>query len=125
VNVVDASAWLEYFADGPNAAFFAPAIEATGELVVPSMVLHKVFRRILQERSEGEALQAAAVMHQGRLVDLDGPLALAAAKLSAEAKLPTGESIVLATARRHGAVLWTQEKDLEGHPDVRYRARRR
>jgi len=125
VNVVDASAWLEYFADGPNAAFFAPAIEATGELVVPSMVLHKVFRRILQERSEGEALQAAAVMHQGRLVDLDGPLALAAAKLSAEAKLPTCESIVLATARRHGAVRWTQAKDLEGHPDVRYRARRR
>lgn len=125
MNVVDTPAWLEYFAEGPNAGFFAPAIEATADLLVPTVVLQKVFRRILQDRGEGEALQAAAVLHQGRMVDLDAALALAAAKLSAQTGLPSGESIVLATARRFGALVWTTEKALDGHPDVRYRSRRR
>jgi hypothetical protein len=29
MNVVDSSAWLEYFANGPNASFFAKPIEDT------------------------------------------------------------------------------------------------
>jgi hypothetical protein len=35
VNVVDSSGWLEYFADGPNADFFAAAVESSDALVVP------------------------------------------------------------------------------------------
>ena len=80
MNVVDSSGWLEYFADGPNADFFAPAIEATSELVVPAISVYEVFKRILQQRSEGEALQAVAVMLRGRVVDLDVQLALTAAR---------------------------------------------
>jgi len=64
-------------------------------------------------------------MQQGQVVDLDAPLALAAAKLSADSKLPLADSVVLATARRHEATLWTQDADFEGLPDVRYRARPR
>jgi toxin FitB len=125
VNVVDSSAWLEYFADGPNAGAFAPPIQATAELVVPSITLFEVFKRVYQQRGEGPALQAVAVMEQGQVIDLDGPLALAAAKLSADTKLPLADSVVLATARRHEATLWTQDADFEGLPDVRYRAKPR
>lgn len=71
MNVVDSSAWLEYFAGRPNAAFFAPAIEDTVRLVVPTLSLYEVFKRILQQRSEGDALQAIAVMQQGTVVELD------------------------------------------------------
>jgi predicted nucleic acid-binding protein len=53
MNVVDSSAWLEYFANGSNASFFAPAIERTEELLVPSLVLYEVFKRVLQQRDEG------------------------------------------------------------------------
>jgi len=123
VNVIDSSAWLEYFADGPNAGVFAPAIQSTAELVVPSITLFEVFKRVYQQRGEGPALQAVALMQQGQIVDLDAPLALAASKLSADAKLPLADSIVLATARRHEATLWTQDADFEGLPGVRYRAK--
>jgi len=123
VNVVDSSAWLEYFADGPNATAFAPPIQATSDLVVPSITLLEVFKRVYQQRGEGPALQAVALMQQGRVVDLDGPLALAAAKVSADAKLPLADSVVLATARQFDATLWTQDADFEGLPGVRFRAK--
>jgi predicted nucleic acid-binding protein len=71
MNVVDSSGWLEYFAEGPNAELFAPAIENTAEIVVPSISVYEIFKRILQQRNEHYALQAAAVMTQGRVVELD------------------------------------------------------
>jgi predicted nucleic acid-binding protein len=125
VNVVDSSAWLEYFADGPNAGFFAPAIEATEELIVPSIVLLEVFKRLLQQRSESEALQAAAIMRQGKIVDLDGALALSAAKAGVTSKLPLADSIILATARRFDATVWTQDKDFDCLPGVKYRSKKK
>ncbi len=125
MNVVDSSAWLEYFADGPNATVFAPPIQATAELVVPSITLLEVFKRVYQQRGEGPALQAIALMQQGRVIDLDAPLALAAAKLGADSKLPLADSVVLATARQLEATLWTQDSDFEGLEGVRYRAKPR
>jgi predicted nucleic acid-binding protein len=124
MNVVDSSAWLEYFANGSNAGFFAGAIEATDELVVPSLTLYEVFKRVLQQRGENDALQAVAVMQQGIVVDLDARLALSAARISLQIKLPMADSIVLAAAREYGATLWTQDADLEGLPAVQYRKKK-
>jgi predicted nucleic acid-binding protein len=120
MNIVDSSGWLEYFAEGPNAAFFAPAITKTGELIVPTVSLYEVFKRVYQQRGESEALVAVALMEQGALVDLDATIALGAARISVEMKLPMADSIMLATARHAGAVLWTQDADFEGIDDVRY-----
>jgi predicted nucleic acid-binding protein len=124
MNVVDSSAWLEYFADGSNAAFFARPIEATGELLVPTLTIYEVFKRVLQQREEGEALRAVAVMQQGSVVDLDARLALSAARISLATRMPLADSVVLATARLHDALLWTQDGGFEGLPGVRYRSRR-
>jgi len=121
VNVVDSSAWLEYFANGPNAGFFARAIEKTSDLLVPSLALYEVFKRVLQQRDEGAALQVVAVMQQGTVIDLDAPLAIAAAQLSIEHRLPLSDSVILATARAQAAVLWTQDADFKGMPGVEYR----
>lgn len=123
MNVVDSSAWLEYFADGPNADFFAPAVEAVDRLLVPAVCCFEVFKKILRERGEDEALQAAALMRQGRVVPLDEGLALEAAKLSMIKKLPMADSIVLATAWSHRAVLWTQDADFEGMDSVQFKRR--
>lgn len=120
MNVVDSSGWLEYFADGKNASFFAPAIEDTARLVVPTLSLFEVFKRILQQRGDPPALQAVALMHQGRIVDLDTTLALAAARVSAVERLPLADSVMLATARAFGATLWTQDADFAGRAGVRY-----
>lgn len=123
MNVVDSSGWLEYFADAPNADFFAPAILDTARLLVPTISLLEVFKRVYQQRDENAALSAVALMRQGRTIDLDTELALAAGKLGHDCKLPLADSVILATARRHGATLWTQDADFEGLDDVRYVAK--
>jgi len=124
VNVVDSSGWLEYLADGPNAAFFAPAIERSADLLVPTLSIFEVFNRVLVQREESQALQSIALMHQGHVIDLTASLALDAARLSRSARLPMTDSIMLATARAHGATLWTQDSDFEGLPDVRFQQAR-
>lgn len=124
MNVVDSSAWLEYFASGPNAGFFAKAIEDTQQLIVPTLSLFEVFKRVLEQRGEGDALQAVAVMRQGMVVDLDGAIVLRGAKLSLEYRLPMADSIILATARSYDATLWTQDADFKNLLGVQYRARR-
>lgn len=124
MNLVDSSGWLEYFADGPNAAFFAPPIEATRELLVPTLSLYEVFKRVLQQRGEDQALQAVALMQQGQIVDLTATIALSAAKASIERRLPMADSMMLATAQAHGAVFWTQDADFDGVEGVKYVARK-
>jgi predicted nucleic acid-binding protein len=120
VNVVDSSGWLEYLVDGPNADFFMEPIEETGELVVPSISILEVFKWVLRERGEGDALQAAALMQQGHVVKLDAVLAIGAAKLGHDLKLPLADSVMLATAQAYKADLWTQDAHFEGIPGVRY-----
>jgi len=124
MNVVDSSAWLEYFANGPNAGFFAKPIQDTQRLIVPTLSLFEVFKRVLEQRGEGDALQAVAIMKQGMVIDLDASIALRAAKLSVEHRLPMADSMILATARSHDATLWTQDADFEDLVGVQYRARR-
>ena len=124
MNLVDSSGWLEYFADGADAVFFAPATEDVAKLVVPTIGLLEVFKRVLQQRSETEALRAVAMMKQGNVVDLDAELALTAAKLGRDLGLPPADSVIHATARKLDATLWTQDKDFEGLEHVRYVARK-
>lgn len=120
MNLVDSSGWLEYFTEGPNAAAFARPIHATARLVVPSISLFEVFKRVMTQRGEDLALEAVALMRQGKVVPLDDALALEAARLSVDHHLPMADSIILATARAHGATLWTQDADFKDLPDVRY-----
>jgi toxin FitB len=120
MNVVDSSGWLEYFADAPNADFFAPAIENASELVVPSLSIYEVFKRVLQQRGEDDALQAVGVMAQGLIVDLNMEIAINAAKISVELRLPMADSIILATARAYSATFWTQDADFRNIEGVQY-----
>jgi toxin FitB len=122
MNVVDSSAWLEYFSGGPNADYFADAIEQTDELIVPTITLYEVLKKIILQRGEDVALQAIAVMHSGRFIDLDASIATRAAKISVEYRLPMADSVILATTWTVGGTLWTQDADFEGIDGVRYRA---
>lgn len=123
MNVVDSSGWLEYFGNGSNADFFAGPLADTEKLIVPALSVFEVFKRVLLRRDEAAALQAAALMQQGRVVPLDAAGAMAAAKLSFDLKLPMADSIILATARQFNATLWSQDADFEGLPGVRYVAK--
>ena len=120
MNVVDSSGWLEYFGKGPNCEFFAPAIEASDQLVVPTIGLYEVYKRIVLQRDEEDALSAIGWMTVGLVADLTQEIALIAADLSIEHKLPMADSIMLATARANNATLWTQDEHFKDLPDVKY-----
>lgn len=120
MNVVDSSAWLEYFADAPNAEHFAKVIEEPEQLLVPSITLLEVFKRISQQRDESTALQYVAVMRQSAVVELDADLALHAGVLGLRHKLPLADSIIYATAQVADAWVWTQDADFEGLPGVKF-----
>jgi predicted nucleic acid-binding protein len=124
MNVVDSSAWLEYFAGGPNADYFAKAIEDVGRLVVPSITIYEVFKKVLLEKGEESALQVVAQMKTGHLVEIEEDLAIDAARLSVSYKLPMADSFILATARSHDAWVWTQDVDFKGLDKVNFRARK-
>src|ERR1700730_9218290 len=109
MNVVDSSGWLEYFANAPNAQFFASAIEAGKDLVIPVITLFEVYKRVAQQRGPDDAMTVVGLMaQQGDIANLTGSLALSAAELSVRLKLPMAVSLILATAEEYRATLYTQ-----------------
>lgn len=120
MNLVDSSGWLEYFSNGSYADIFIPIIKNPSELIVSSINIYEVFKRLLHQSGEQTALQAAAAMQQARVVPVDETLALNAAKLSIDLKIPMAESMLLATAQQEGAVFWTMDEHFKGLPGVQY-----
>lgn len=125
MNVVDSSGWLEYFTGGPNARHFALPIQALPELLVPTLCMYEVFKRLLATAGEEAALQALGVMALGHEVDLTRLIAVEAAQISLALKLAMADSIILASARAHQAVLWTQDEHFKAVAGVRYFEKRR
>jgi predicted nucleic acid-binding protein len=120
MNIVDSSGWLAYFADEPNAKHFLIPLEDTPSLVVPAVTIYEVFKVVLRESSENEALQAAAAMQKGIIANLTAQLAITASKLSLEHSLPMAGSIILATAKTFEAIIWTQDSDFKNISGVKY-----
>ena len=120
MNVVDSSGWLAYFADEPNARHFLAPLSDPASLVVPTVTIYEVFKVILRESGENDALLAAMAMQKGTFVDLTVSLAIAASKLSLEHDLPMADSIILATAREFGATIWTQDSDFHSMNNVKH-----
>lgn len=123
MNVVDSSAWLEFFADGPNAGEFANPLADRESLIVPTISIYEVFKVVYRQRGEDAALQATALMQQGKTVELSPSLAMMAARTSLELAIPMADSIILTTARLHDAVLWTQDEHFCSIPGVRFIAK--
>ena len=120
MNIIDSSGWLEYFSDGPNANHYIPPLNDPSSLIVPVITIYEVFKVVLRESAENEALQAVAAMQKGNIIDLNVNLAMDASKLSLKHNLPMADSIILATARAHNCVIWTQDSDFQDIENVNY-----
>jgi len=120
MNLVDSSGWLEYFVDGPNAKHFLSPLKDSGSLVVPVVVIYEVFKVVFRERGGDAAMQAFAAMQKGEIVDMTPSLAIAAARISLKQRLPMADSMILAAAEAHGAVIWTQDSHFKDLPGVKY-----
>lgn len=119
-SVVDSSGWIEFFTNGTNASSFEEPILATAELIVPSITIFEVYRWVLREVGEKEALIVTSAMRQGSVVNLDASLATSAADLAHRMKLPMADGIIWTTARQFGATVYTQDADLAGFDSVLY-----
>jgi toxin FitB len=120
LNLVDSSGWLEYFTNGKNAGRFANAIENTEELIVSSLNIYEVFKKVISERDEDSALEAVAVMQQANVKEVTSSIAMQAAKFSHIFKIPLADSVIYITARENNAVVWTQDADFKGMEGVNY-----
>ena len=120
MNVIDSSCWLESFADNPGAERFVAAVQDIPKLIVPSVTLYEVFRHILRERGNDDACRATGYMRQGQVIDLTAEIALSAARLGHQLKLPVADAIILATAMEYDATLWTQDEHFQGIQGVKY-----
>ena len=125
MNVVDSSGWIEYFANEKNTKFFLSPIQDLDKLIIPTICIYEVFKRLLLERGEEAALQAVGVMSHGQVIELDHEIAMEAAQISLELKLAMADSVILATARAHDATLWTQDEHFKGVEGVKYVEKKR
>jgi toxin FitB len=118
LQAVDSSGWIEVFTNGPQADRFLEVLDDETSLIVPAITVFEVFKWILREHSEAQAIQAIALMQRGKVVDFDSSIAIAAAQLSHALRLPMADSIILTTARQHQARLFSMDADFKGLADV-------
>ena len=120
MNIVDSSCWLEYLAGSKVGEEVAPIIENVEKLIVPSITIYEVFKKVLLELDEDRALFAAAHMKQGNVIELDSDMAIYAAKIGKEYGLAMADSVIYATTKKYNAKLWTQDKHFKNLENVKY-----
>ncbi len=120
MNIVDSSGWLEYFSGGPNAEYFSSPLKDHASLIVPVITIYEVFKVVMREANENEAIQAIAAMQKGSVKDLTADIAMQAAKISLKHDLPMADSLIFATANVYKCTLWTQDSDFENLPNVNF-----
>jgi predicted nucleic acid-binding protein len=120
MNIVDSSFWLEYFAGTDSGNIVSEIIENTNDLIIPTITLYEVFKKLLLETTEDNALFCIVHMKQGNIIHLDDELSLSASKLSIEFRLPMADSVIYATNLKYHCVLWTQDRHFSGLNFVNY-----
>ena len=117
--VVDSSIWIEIFSDGPHCRRCESELAKHELIRVPALVIFEVYRKLRQHVSEEEALEVTAFLRKHEVLDLNCEVALAAADLSLQYKLPMADSIVLAHATALSDQLLTLDNDFSGIPEAK------
>ncbi len=116
--VVDSSGWVEYLGEGPKAAKFSAYIEGEAPVLVPTVVLYEVYKKLRSTRGEGIAERFVSHALRKDVIRLDENLALASPTVSMEYRLAMADAIIYATARAHNAQLITSDLHFQGLPGV-------
>jgi len=118
--VVDSSGWVEYLGDGPKAEAYERFFEKPDALLLPTIIIYEVFKKLLRERGISLAEQFFDQARQlaDSTIVLDTNLAVQAARLSSETGLPMDDAIIYATAHALQAELITSDAHFSGLPGV-------
>ena len=120
MNIVDSSCWIEYLMGTEIGAKVASVIENPGELVVPTITLYEVYKKLLAEKDEEYALNVVSYMQTGTVIDLNAGLSLSAVQVNRKHKLPMADSIIYATSLYHQAVIFSCDKHFKDIPNIQY-----
>ena len=120
MNIVDSSCWLEYLMGTGIGVNVAQIVENSGELIVPTITLYEVYKKLLAEKGEEYALAVASYMQNGMVIELNADLSLSAARISQRQKLPMADSIIYATSLNYSAVIFSCDKHFKDIPGIRY-----
>jgi predicted nucleic acid-binding protein len=115
---VDSSGWVEYLGGGPKSSNFLPYLSDERNLLVPTVVLYEVFKKLFRE--QGKTIADVFLSHALRsiVISFTEDLALDAAQLSIAHKLAMADAIIYATALSRGAKLVTSDQHFRGLKDA-------
>ena len=117
--LIDSSCWIEIFTDGPLAKDCQEELKTSKTILVPTLVLYEVYRKVKMAFSDEDGLAATAFLSQYDVCPLSREVAISAADLSVEYRLGTADSLILAHARANSATLLTLDNDFRDLPGVR------
>jgi toxin FitB len=120
LNIVDSCGWLEMFSRGPNSTFFRKIIAEYDDLLVPSIVIYEVHKKLYSLLDRQKALDVSYSLNRGVVVELSGNIAIAAAEISCDHKIPMADAVILATSNAHDATIYTQDEHFRGFPRVKF-----
>lgn len=120
MNLVDSSAWLEFFKNSPNARHFSAIIENTEELIVSPINYFEIYKKVLQDFGPDDAKRAIGFLNQGKNIEISNSIALEASELALSHHLHMADSILLATANSVDAIFWTMDAHFKDIPGVKY-----
>ena len=111
--ILDSSCWIEYFLGSPFASPYAEHVTAS-TVLVPTIILFEVSRKLLQSYPTKDVLSALSLMKQQRVLPLTEAVALDAAQLAEDLSLSSADAILCAIATSKQATLFTHDVDLKG-----------
>ena len=123
MNVVDSSGWIEYFIDTANADNFAPAIEKTALLIVPTLSFFEVHRYLSRNADDERRDECLDVMRRGTVIELTTARAIAASSMAQKHRLAMADAVMYSIAREFNATFWTQDVDYKDLPGVAFHAK--
>jgi predicted nucleic acid-binding protein len=116
--VVDSSGWVEHFGEGPKADAFASYFKQEELLVIPTVIIYEVYKKLVREKPVWIADRFYSLALRLHTVDLDAQLSWASARASLDHRLAMGDAIIYATARACDAQLITSDIHFQGLPGV-------
>lgn len=116
--LVDSSGWLEYLTAGAKGRAFAPYIHANHHLIVPTIVLYEVYKKLLLSEGKTSADRFASDALRRRITPLDEDVAIAAAEIGVYRRLAMADAIIYATAQMYHAQLITADLAFQRLPGV-------
>jgi predicted nucleic acid-binding protein len=116
--LVDSSGWLEYLTADEKADAFGEYLLSTAQILVPTVVLYEVVKILLLRGNKSDVDLFISEALRRHVVDLTDSIALAAASLSIDHRLPMADAIIYATARHYNAQIVTSDAHFGGLPGV-------